>query len=214
MITIKYRILAWSLSILLIALPLNTLLVQLLVVKLGLPVGIALWKEVLASIVMVICVWEMYRSEKLKLKSQKWIYSAWLKTFLPLILVGLMTLIGIIVSIGKVNLSYFIYGFRFELFWVWFWVILAVWGKEELPASNVPTPQEGISRSLSSVIALLAGFLLSSFFSIIIIIFGAQNTLGWLGYGQKATQSGAEFLFTQPLGHLIDAGGWNSDFRL
>jgi len=301
MITLKHRVLAWSLSILLIALPLNTLLVQVFIVKLGLPFWVALWKELLAGVVMLICGWEVIVSRKSKVESRKgkhpvsfaatpqegnlgdvslrakhgnpstqehnfqesihpkpqrchpestdWCHpelvsgskTAKVKVFLPIILVMLMTLVGILASIGKVNFSYFIYGFRFELFWVWFWVILAVWGKGERakfkvesakivgvhPTSFGGTPQEGnpLSEHLhnkrchpelvsGSKTALLIGFLISSFFSIITIIFGTENTLAWLGYGQKALQSGGELLFTQPVGHLIDAGGWNSDFRL
>jgi len=200
---LKYKVLLFCLSTLLIFLPLNTLLVQFLVVNLGLPVWLTLWKELLAGLVILICSLEVVQNAKFSFAGI-WEY---VKLNFVLVLLILMTFVGLINSVGKVGLNFIIYGFRFELFWLWLWVMLYTFFKMQ----NAKVKIGFVSRLLNSV---LIGFFLSSLFSLITIFFGTDNILSFIGYGRQAMQTGSEFLFVQPAGHLIDAGGWNSSFRL
>ncbi len=232
---LKDKILIFCLSILLIFLPINTVLVQFFTVKLGLIVWFSLWKEVFASVIILIILYELLHNilkQKLrqKAKNLKFLSVVW-RTYLPLVLVEAMTLVGILNSVGKVPLNFFIFGFRFELFWVWFWCVLAVYLPQRLYRSgtqdldqkseftnffqDLEKPQSFLLILRKNLLnSTLTGYFLTVIFSLITIIFGVENTLSFFGYGNQATGSGSELLFTQPVGHLIDAGGWNSSFRL
>jgi 8-oxo-dGTP pyrophosphatase MutT (NUDIX family) len=208
--TFKDKIFLVSLSTLLIFLPLNTVLVQFFVVGLGWPVWLTLWKEMLAGVLILISLWEILESSKFKVQSSK-IFNI---VNLPLLLISLMTLVGLVNSIGKVGLNFVTFGFRYELFWVWLWALLVSSKIYSSGDHRVAMKVQSVKIRETLLNSLLIGFGLVSTFSLITMVFGVENTLGFIGYGKTASGFGSDLLFTQPVGHLIDAGGWNSSFRL
>jgi len=111
-------------AVFLSVLPLQTVLVQFSLNIINLPPIIAIWKEAVTAVVMLIvfgdCI-RMFRRNPRYLRAPQII--------LPLVGIGLITTWSLISSfiINSMTLEIVALGFRFELWWLWFFVIIMTW---------------------------------------------------------------------------------------
>lgn len=182
-------------------LPVQTVLVQLLIVKLGLPVSLALWKEVVAGIILLLGLYQLTQriiKRQVKLSSFD---------FIPIWLVSGMTVVGLLTSVSRVPINYIVYGFRFELFWLWLWCILVTWWQIE----HKFEPESLFKNLRHLILPLVSGFLLVISFGLSVLAFGPQAVFSSFGYGLN---SGSELLVTQQQGHQLDAVTSGTSYRL
>ena len=102
-------------------LPIQNILVVFAVNVLNLPNWLALWKEVLVVILILFMKIDLWKNVGWKNLRFKWFFGSF----------GLLNLLVIISSfvINKVPIHQFILGYRFELLWLWLWVIGFIWVK-------------------------------------------------------------------------------------
>ncbi len=185
--------------ILICILPLQSLVSVFLVAKIGLPSYVALWKEIVEIIVMICMIWVISRyliKEKLKLITQ-------IKFISPILVTLLVTLFILLRSYQSVDLKNIIYGFRFELFWVWFLSIFWVYVK------SIDTTTRAILFKSIKKFSLYALILCLSISAIILII--GQNTFfSWLGVGSNSILEFNELRSEQ----FVDGGGWSNLTRV
>ena len=183
------KVIGFLFFILAVLLPIQNILVVFGVNVLGLPNWLALWKEVVVGILLISLVFDLYKNvgwENLRLK--------W---FLGLF--GLLNFFTIISSfvLNKVLLSQFILGYRFELFWLWLWIIGFVWIK------NIDLKSlEFYHKQLTKGIFL--GFGLCLVLTLGQLVIG-QSFVQFFGY----TDSHAELIagkINSPICHSIDFG--------
>ncbi|MBC7471846.1 MAG: hypothetical protein H7196_01070 [candidate division SR1 bacterium] len=178
-------------------LPIQSLLGVFAVNRLGLPVNILLWKEMIEIIIMGILLFDI--AKRLRLASFKeLISSTWL-----FLLTIFITFIIITTSLKKIPFSNIFYGFRFELFWVFFLSIFYSWFK----LADLET-LEYVKQKVVRWIYL--GFLPVLLVSYLTIILGQEKVLGFFGFGI----SNSKFLADIPISHVVDGGGWNNFLRL
>jgi hypothetical protein len=191
------QILSILLCILVFFLPIQSILGVFAVNKLGLPVGILLWKECVEALVMSIMVFDISRN--LRDKNILAVFKgAWI------ILVTVIISIFIILrSQNSVSILNIFYGFRFELFWVFFLSIFYTW----FQLTNLETIEylkQRVSRSL------YYGFVPVLIVSYATLIFGQEKVLGFFGFGITNTK----LLSYIPVSQVVDGGGWNNLLRL
>ena len=177
-------------------LPLQNVLVQLLVQRVGLPAAVSLWKEGVAALLLVLLegriIWLNRQSKTKNFWSIAW----------PQVLA--FSLIGLAVgqSLGRVTATSLAFGFRFEL---WFVLVLAIvlsW----LQIEHLEAVRK-VSRRIRQ--AVVYGFFLVALLSVGILLFG-EGFLQSLGFGASTS----EVITTSPLVNVIDGGGWNNFPRL
>lgn len=185
------------LCVLVFFLPIQSLLGVFAVNRLGLPVTVLLWKEIIEVIVMAILLFDIAR--KLKGASFRVIVDhIW-----PFLLTVFIIFIIITTSINKIPFLNIVYGFRFELFWVFFLSIFYSWFK----LADLET-LEYLKQKVVRCIYL--GFIPVIFISYLTIILGQEKVLGFLGFGI----SNSKLLADIPISHVVDGGGWNNFLRL
>jgi hypothetical protein len=187
------------LQILTIILPLQSILVVFLIVRLGLPKEISLWKECLEILVMGVMIFDIFRT----LKSNGVTKFQMLRSTLPIVSVGLLTVFILLGSFGRIPLSNILYGFRFELYWVWFLAIFWVWAK------NLNT-MEFTELKSSLVKSSVLGLLISLGLTLIILLIGQNRFFTFIGIGSGSIKEFAELMPTQ----VVDGGGWSNLQRI
>ncbi|GAB4143439.1 MAG: hypothetical protein OHK0017_00830 [Patescibacteria group bacterium] len=195
----------FGLASLLFFLPLQTLILQFLT-KLGFPVWISLWKEVLVLVLITLMLGEIVENLwKTKLNWIKLIRKTWL-----LWLVLVLTIVALAASFQQVSTKYFLVGFRYSLLWIWFWAVIATWWHLMY---NQLRHLENWFRWLFRW--LLAGYLIVITFSLALGVFGPVEVFKQLGYGQQLNLGDGAVL-TQPTGHVVDASGGEAqnEYRL
>jgi hypothetical protein len=196
------KFIRWLFYSLMVFLPIQNVLVQFFVINLELPIWISLWKEVFVAIIIFYFILEFvfYLYDKFKQNSFTGIFSSQnLKIFWPMILLGVATL-GVSFStffINDLSLKTFLYGFRFELWWVWFFVFTFSWIKLK--------EYEGVLSSLKQfqknlVKTAFVGFSLVFLISIFSIFLGQENVYTALGFGKNTDGIVVE----SPICHRID----------
>jgi hypothetical protein len=122
------KIIGFILLILAALLPIQNAIVVFAVNVLNFPNWLALWKEVLVLLLITSMAIDLLRNVGWRNLKYKWFLGVF----------ALLNLMVISSSFGlnKVPLYQFILGYRFELFWLWLWVIGFVWIKN-ISAINV-----------------------------------------------------------------------------
>lgn len=186
--------------ILAIILPVQTLLVQFFINKLGYPEYLALWKEL---ILVVLVGYFLFLTSKIiyqkfsKLNRQDFIkYLS--KQQLLLIVLALLHIIIVLNSFifNSTSLNVFILGYRFEIFWLVFFVVIVNWLnlKDKTGLFEDQEASKGFFRNLR--LSIFAGFIASSFVSFSSLVFGSTKVLGFFGF-QTGVQ--ADSLVTQAI---------------
>jgi hypothetical protein len=177
-------VITYLLAFLAVILIFHNLLIQFLVFKLDLPQYIALYKEFLTLLIIILmsfCISKKVYLERNLIK---------FNTFLPLILWLILLILMFISSVfNQTEIKWFILGFRLELWWLLFFVISFVYLK--LFKINFQI----LNKSL------FFGFVLVSFINILILFFGHVNILSPLGFGSGNTETN---LKNTPLCSQID----------
>jgi hypothetical protein len=196
------KIIGTLLLILAALLPIQNLLVVFAVNILSLPNWLALWKE-LVIVALIICMTtDLVKNIGFKNIKYKW----FLGIFAAL---NLLVVVSSFV-INKVPFTQFIAGYRFELFWLWLWVIGFVWIQNLLISKS--QVEEGLSLHNSNIQfykqQLIKGVFLG--FGLCLIFALGQLTVGkdfvqFFGY----TDSSLEIVkgkINSPICHSIDFG--------
>jgi hypothetical protein len=192
----------FAILLLCLFLPIQNLLVQFLVVRLGYPFWISLWKEIIVIIIIIFTLLFLIRKI---IRNQK-DYLSWGKLY-PLFLFIFANILIVLTSyINKSPLGNFLVGYRFELLWVGFFSIvvstincLDKYEKEQL-ADFIPKIKT----------AMITGFIPILGISIYSLVFGQENVLQFFGFGLET----GKYITKSPLAHVIDGGGFSDSLRL
>ncbi len=179
-----------------VILPIQNWLIGFLVIKLGLPEWVSLWKELLVGILMIYFWLSLslgWLTKKLVLRfSLTW----------PWWLIVIITVIASISSfwINQIPINHFLLGFRFELWWLWFFAVASVWW------NYFATDQQFLKQL---TVAVYVGFALCSALTLASLIWG-QTTVSNFGstkasYNQTANLATNWFKFNDQC-HVIDYG--------
>ncbi len=173
-------------------LPIQNMLVGLLVFRLQLPEWTSLWKEGVVAILMMYFLYDILA----KLKNSN--YKSDLTSKLPLVLVLLSTIIILASSFvfNNKSLIHFIWGFRFELWWLWFFAVVTTW-------LRIVDTKKIASKFLPKfLLSIYLGFCLTAIVAIASIFFG-QPLVSSLWAGSEGQ---SQFVHIAPKCHLVDYG--------
>lgn len=173
-------------------LPIQSALILYLTNILNFNPNLSLWKEILVSVLTAIFVYQITVGIfKKKIKFSNKVFWPVL-VFLGILFLALLDLVRIIPSL-------WILGFRFELFWLGFFSLTVVWIKNVLLSEKYE-----YKNWLNNILqwGILAGFALSSVFSVLSLIIGQTKFLTWFGYGLEKNG----FIVSSPAGHVVDFG--------
>jgi len=187
------KIIQYLIALLAIALPLQTVLSQLIINSWKLPESLNLWKEVVVGGLMLYFAASIARN--LFQKGETWHNKS--QKYWSLILISLLT-IWIVISglaINQIGLKVFVIGFRFELWWLWFFVLAHNWLLTR-PFKTNPNNWKGFYKILDRII--LAGLLIVVGLGITVQIFGPEAVLPSLGFSSNPSS------ISPPVCHLID----------
>jgi O-Antigen ligase len=184
-----HKSIAFGLFLLAAVMPIQNVLVVFSVNVLGLPNWIALWKEVLVIILLMALSYDLLKNNNFIKIKHLW--------FLAIFdVLNVLVLVSSFVF-NKVSLSQFVLGYRFELFWLWLWVIGFVW------VNNLDLkPLRNVKQSLLNGIFLGFGFCI--IFTLGQLTIG-QSFVKFLGYTDSNTELVAGKI-NSPICHSIDYG--------
>jgi hypothetical protein len=211
-----YFILNILIATLLLILPFQTILVQFLINKSGLPSAIALWKEALVVSIVLIFAFDLgkeFFSRKFSLINQNpprqlslpplqrgiFVFKT---TLLYLVAVALISLTSLF---NQIPLRDYILGFRFELFWVGFLAISIDWVK--LKRGSLTK----IFDKRFFLIPIYIGFLGSLIICLTSVSIGTENFYSKLGYGYSSKSTD---IIAAPTCHVIDYTATSKTCRL
>ena len=183
------------LTLLLIFLPLQNVLVQFFVQRIGFPASLSLWKETLTLALLAAMEIRILR------RYRKWRGQVWSKQW-PQLTALALSVFALVTSWPQVTRLSLVAGYRFEL---WFLLVLGVtlsWLAVESP--HLLRVLRGLVRR--SVVWGFYPVIIVSFLTLIV----GSGFLQWLGFG---AESGG-LVTTSPLVNVIDGGGWNNLPRL
>lgn len=181
-----------------ILLPIQGALILFTTNRLSLSSNLSFWKEILVVILSAIFLFQIGKA--LRLKEIKFeLKKLWpLLVYTGLIILALTDLI-------RIPLPLWLLGFRFELFWLGFFALSAVWANTILTKQNLE-----YKNWLKNILkwGIISGFVLSSLFSISSLVIGQAEFLNFVGYGKEASG----YVSSSPAGHILDFG--NESLRL
>ena len=176
-------------------LPIQNSLILFITNRLKLSSALSLWKEVLVLIISSFFIFEItkyFRSNENKLS---------FKDMWPLLIFAGLAFIAIL-DLVRITLPLWILGFRFELAWLGFFSLAVVWLKTVFTKYSFEE-----KKHLKSILkwGIIAGFCLSSVFSLSSLAIGQEKFLEFFGYGGET----ANYIVKAPVGHVIDFGDNN-----
>ena len=188
----------YILSLLAILLPIQGALILFITNKLNWNTNVSFWKEGLVIILSAIFIYQislvLYRRHN----------RIEIKLFWPIFVYFGLCLLAVM-DLIRIPLPLWVLGFRFELFWLGFFALTAVWIKLILKDFS---PENKLWLETVLKYSIIVGFILSSIFSITSLVVGQQEFLSYFGYGQASIG----FVSSAPNGHVIDYG--NDSLRL
>jgi len=193
--------------ILAIALPIQTILVQFFVNKWQLPSVLALWKEAFLGVITLYFIYDISRLVWLKFRRKEaanfgfWLFSNCWPIFIYTLLI--FTILVNSFVFNSTNKEVFLYGFRFELFWLMFFAVTVCW---------LNIKKLWITEQKSSLLffknltkSILIGFSFSSIITLTSLIFGQSKVLEILGFG-NSPQSEGNLISAASLCNVVDSG--------
>lgn len=188
------KLIQYIFLILTILLPIQNALINFVVNKLGLPEWLSFWKEFLTAVLMLYFLVELAKALHQKKYKLRWHY--WQNKW-SLAAITLATLVSFVSSFGYNNIAInnFIVGFRFELWWLWFFAITVTW---YLTVSS-KTSQTDLLKTLKTGVNI--GFALVALITLASLLFG-QQTISSIWLSQEA-QVG-KYITSAPSCHVID----------
>ncbi|MEM1312458.1 MAG: hypothetical protein AAGF07_03265 [Patescibacteria group bacterium] len=186
-------------------LPVQTIFASFITVKLSLPIWLNLWKEALIVVICIqlgIQILRYFQNQKKLEKSNSIPKLEQLKVLAPLILIVFCTLVVTFNSIifGEFHSYIYIIGFRFELFWLWFFAIITTW----LNTKKNRYDLESFNYFRNNLVKFVfAGFSLVVVFVSAQLLLGQQTVNSFIGFG---SESQVEYLVSAPTCHVIDFG--------
>jgi hypothetical protein len=198
------KISQYCLYILTLFLPIQTIFATFITIKLGLPIWLSFWKEALILIICTQLSYQIFLHFKSKAITQT---NYWLSGFvgkqtlldvLPLVLIFSATVIVFLNSLifGEFHSYIFVIGFRFELFWLWFFGVLSTW-LNIYSTKNLQSLRKNLLKSVFIGFSLVLLFIAAQF------LFGQEYINGLAGFG--STQN-VEYIVLAPSCHVIDFG--------
>jgi O-Antigen ligase len=195
-----HKSIAFGLFLLAAVMPIQNVLVVFGVNVLGLPNWIALWKEVLVIILLGLMSYDLFKNNSFTKIKDIW--------FLAIFdVLNVLVLVSSFVF-NQVTFSQFVLGYRFELFWLWLWVIGFVW-VSNLKITPVTLCQPLVRGNFAFIKkSLLKGIFLG--FGLCLILTLGQLTIGqnfveFFGYTKSETELAAGKI-NSPICHSIDFG--------
>jgi hypothetical protein len=199
------KISQYCLFILTLFLPIQTVFATFSTLRLGLPLWVNFWKEALICVICVQLGWQiiLHLRNKAKNQAKYWIAGFvdknTLLELLPLVFIVLATLLVTLNSLifGEFHSYIFLIGFRFELFWLWFFAILSTWLNIQPASENLQTLHKSLLKSV------FLGFSLVLLFIAAQLAFGSQYINNLVGFGSSKN---VEYIVSAPSCHVIDFG--------
>ncbi len=185
------KTIAYIFFLLAVLLPIQNALVNLAVNRLGFPEWVSLWKEGLVAILMLFFLGQIW----LRVHQKKYQF-VW-RNKGPLIAVTVATFLALVSSfwLNQIQLSEFLLGFRFELWWLWFFALAVTWWRtlgKYLDLNHF----FGVLRA-----GVYAGFGLVALIALASLVWG-QPYVSAIWNAQSATPS--QFLIDAPECHALD----------
>ncbi len=179
-------------------LPVQTLIAQFNNNILQLPIWVNFWKEFLCLII-VLDLLNQYINKLRRGDFSQISRCNHCFHLLPLVLITLTTLIGAYFTLftNKVPFTIFIVGFRFDLFWLWFFAYIATF--LEYSGSSSFTKQ----FKFKFILAIYGGFSLVTAISFATIVLGQNIVLSVFGYGISKIGT---YIVSAPICHVVDYG--------
>lgn len=190
------KLLSVSLFLLAALLPIQNWLLGFLIVRLHWPEWVSLWKELLVGVLLIYFLLTLgieWIGKKVPFRlSLTW----------PLLLVVGITGLILISSfwVNQIPLAHFLWGFRFELWWLWLFAVTSVW------LQHFPLDRQLLVHLTK---AIYLGFLLCSLLTVASLIWGQQTVSN---FWQSKTSVKQEFKQTTTWArlnqncHVIDYG--------
>jgi hypothetical protein len=191
------HMLSFLLCVLVSILPIQSILGVFAVNRLGFPLGILLWKEVIEVVIMAILVLDLVK----KLKNTKLVHIV--KKTWPVFAILTISLFVFFRSWNNISFLNILYGFRFEILWVIFLSIFYTWWK----LADLQTLEYLKQRVVRCV---YIGFIPVFIVSHLTLLLGQERVLGFFGFGA----SNSKLLADIPISQVVDGGGWNNLLRL
>lgn len=186
-----YFVLNLVISTLLFLLPFQTILVQFLINKVGLWSFLALWKEALIVLIIIIFIFDLSKEffRKISIFNNLKIFKITLIYFASVLLVSAISLFN------QIALRDYILGFRFELFWVGFLAITVDWVTLKKADLGI------IFNQNFFLIPFYTGLIVSLMLSLTGVMLGVESFYTLLGYGYN---SSSVDIVLAPTCHVID----------
>jgi hypothetical protein len=191
-------------------LPVQTILVKFLIVKNEFPVWLALWKELLGLLLISVFLFEI--SKYLWMNGLKSLISSkfvllWLGVFLS----GWVVLSSFLFN--NIELRQFVIGARFELWWLWIFILAATW--VNLNYAKIKDDQKSLRHFLRRLTkAFSIGFLLVCGVGFLSVFFGQVPIYSFFGFGSQVDGLIVESPLCHPIDYNIEtcrlAGGFSS----
>ncbi len=177
-------------------LPIQNWLISFLIIKLGLPEWVSLWKELLVSILLIYFLSTLVL-EWISKKAHFRLPLTW-----PLLLVVGITVLVFISSfwVNQIPLTYFLWGFRFELWWLWLFAVTSVW------LQYFPLDKQFLDQLTK---AIYLGFLLCGLLTIASLVWGQQTVNHFWqseNYNSQLSQRNITWARLNQNCHVIDYG--------
>lgn len=178
--------------ILAIVLPIQTVIVKFLTAKIGFPEWIATWKEAVIVVIILYLIYEITTVFYSEFKKQnRFDFFKYIFKYSYLLLAFLVLNLVIIINsfvFNSSSLKVFLFGYRFEIFWLGFFVVVATYlllpAKKSLLESLDLEPV--FYKNLKN--SVFAGFVISASFTFVSLIFGPSKVLGFVGFGSTQTE--------------------------
>ncbi len=154
------RFIQYGFVVLASLLPIQNVIINLIVNRIGWPDWLGLWKEAVVAVIVAFFLWQIWQ----KIHETKYQFE-WNKKW-PLAAITLATILITLSSFwwGGIEVGEFIVGFRFELWWVWFFATTVTWwqvvGQEQNLESFKTLFQKSIyfGFALTAIVALASTF--------------------------------------------------------
>jgi hypothetical protein len=180
-------------------LPINNVLSQFFVIRLGLPALLTTWKELLVIGICLVMIGQiLYIWKKTRLSGKEILRSSWL-----IILYIVLVILALASSVvNQVDVRGLILGFRVELFWLGFFVVSSIWVKtiSSYGDQNLGT---WVRRILQGA---MIGLGIVTLVSGLILIFGGSTILPNLGFGDTWSTED-QLTIESPTCHRLDESG-------
>ena len=194
--------------VLVFVMPVHNLVIQVATKIFHLSDYIVIYKDVFQIIIIGLMLWQIVPKINIKLSLPKNLTKISLTSFL---IFALMTLNILAVSnsfiFNQVSLKQFIFGYYFEMWWVNFLLITAIWYRIIiLPTLLLGGFTDQFFKQFPKrfLIAVTTSFIFVALVSSLSLWLGQEKVLGFFGYSGLITETNTSLISNSPVCHPID----------